>query len=50
MSPQEARKATKRATCPYCAKRVALTSTGKLHAHLDPETHKRCARSGGRPN
>jgi hypothetical protein len=41
---------TVKVRCPYCAKRVALTSTGKLHAHLDPETKNRCGRSGGRPN
>jgi hypothetical protein len=35
---------TKRATCPYCAKRVALTKTGKLHAHNDPATKRRCVR------
>jgi hypothetical protein len=40
----------KRATCPYCAKRVALTRTGKLWTHLDPETKRKCGRSGGRPN
>jgi hypothetical protein len=40
----------KRVTCPYCAKRVALTKTGKLHTHTDPETHRRCGRSGGRPS
>ena len=39
-----------KATCPYCAKRVALTSTGKLHTHNDPATKVRCVRSGGRPN
>jgi hypothetical protein len=32
------------ATCPYCDKRVTLTAAGKLYAHLDPETKKRCAR------
>lgn len=41
---------TKRATCPYCAKRVALTSSGKLYAHKDPATGNRCGRSGGRPS
>jgi endogenous inhibitor of DNA gyrase (YacG/DUF329 family) len=40
----------KKVTCPYCAKKVGLTSTGKLYPHLDPVTRKRCARSGGRPN
>jgi endogenous inhibitor of DNA gyrase (YacG/DUF329 family) len=39
-----------KATCPYCAKRVVLTPLGKLYPHNDPATHKRCARSGGRPN
>jgi hypothetical protein len=34
----------RRVTCPYCAKRVALTKTGKLHSHIDPTTHKRCVR------
>jgi hypothetical protein len=36
--------------CPYCAKKVALTKTGKLYAHKDPATKKKCGRSGGRPN
>ncbi len=36
--------------CPYCSKRVALTSTGKLHTHNDPSTKTQCGRSGGRPN
>jgi hypothetical protein len=40
----------KRVKCPYCAKKVALTKTGKLFTHLDPVTKFRCARSGGRPN
>jgi hypothetical protein len=35
----------KRATCPYCGKRVALTPTGKLHAHVDPATGKPCVRT-----
>jgi endogenous inhibitor of DNA gyrase (YacG/DUF329 family) len=39
-----------KATCPYCAKRVALTKNGKLYPHLDPATKVRCARSSGRPN
>ena len=34
----------KRATCPYCGKRVALTKTGKLHAHNDPSSKKPCVR------
>jgi uncharacterized protein with PIN domain len=34
----------KRTRCPYCSKRVALTSTGKLHSHTDPTTHKPCPR------
>jgi hypothetical protein len=33
-----------RAKCPYCSKRVALTSTGKLYAHTDPATGKPCVR------
>jgi ribosomal protein S27AE len=41
---------TKRATCPYCGKRVGLTKLGKLYPHKDPETRNRCGRSGGRPN
>lgn len=35
---------TRRSTCPYCGKRVALTSTGKLHAHRDPATKNPCIR------
>jgi uncharacterized Zn finger protein (UPF0148 family) len=39
-----------RVRCPYCGKRVALTSTGKLHGHKDRLLQMRCIRSGGRPN
>ena len=38
-----------KATCPYCGKRVTLTSTGKLWTHADPATGNRCGRSGGLP-
>lgn len=31
--------------CPYCSKRVALTTTGKLYTHEDPDTGKRCDRT-----
>lgn len=41
---------TRRVTCPYCAKRVALTSTGRLYKHTDPATGNVCGRSGGRPS
>ena len=34
----------RRVTCPYCGKRVALTRTGKLYAHLDRATKRRCVR------
>jgi endogenous inhibitor of DNA gyrase (YacG/DUF329 family) len=40
----------KKVKCPYCAKKVALTKTGKLWPHNDPATKNRCGRSGGRPN
>lgn len=36
--------------CPYCCKRVVLTSTGKLYSHLDPATKRKCGRSGGSPS
>jgi ribosomal protein S27E len=42
--------AIKRVTCPYCAKKVALTKGGKLYRHNDPATRRKCSRSGGRPN
>ena len=42
--------APKKARCPYCRKRVTLTKSGKLHAHNDPATGTRCARSGGSPS
>lgn len=38
------KKPTRRATCPYCGKRVAVTPLGYLHAHNDPATGKRCVR------
>jgi hypothetical protein len=38
------KKPKRRLTCPYCAKRVAVTATGKLWAHLDPATKRRCVR------
>lgn len=34
----------RKAKCPYCGKRVSLTSRGLLHAHLDPETKNPCNR------
>lgn len=37
-------------TCPYCARRIALTSTGKLRRHLTKRGGPVCGRSGGRPN
>jgi len=41
---------TVKATCPYCAQKVALTKLGKLYTHKDRATGNRCGRSGGRPN
>lgn len=39
---------TRRCTCPYCAQRVAVTSTGKIWKHKDRSTGNVCGRSGGR--
>jgi ribosomal protein L24E len=41
----QAQQNKRRATCPYCGRRVTLTGTGKLWAHSDPATGKRCVRT-----
>jgi DNA-directed RNA polymerase subunit RPC12/RpoP len=38
------KKTPRRVSCPYCAKRVALTPKGLLYKHNDPKTHKPCVR------
>lgn len=43
--------ARRKGRCPYCSKRVALTSTGKLWSHTEASgSGQRCVRSGGRPS
>lgn len=39
-----------KATCPYCARKVGQTATGRLYPHKDRSTGNQCGRSGGKPN